>query len=214
MTVRLFQLFDSKENKPVEGFFSSKPAAKTKRRELNEFKDNQEVIRFKVVPVLTITDTRSVKMATTVPTNKRLPKANIDRILQILSDDLAKRARETCSEAEKNNVLARTAYLNNAVTKHGAAKVYTVAPSKQSGYLETIYSKRVLQELKKIDARYVVERIVYDGCRAIYVPAFKASIFEAVLKGMKELELRLLTADSEVALNLAKQFESTIKGIK
>jgi len=50
MTVRLFQLFDSKEKKVVEGFFSSKPAAKTKRRELNEFKDNQEIIRFKVIP--------------------------------------------------------------------------------------------------------------------------------------------------------------------
>lgn len=50
MMVRLFQLYDSKENKIVEGFFSNKPAAKTKRRELNEFIDNKEIIRFKVVP--------------------------------------------------------------------------------------------------------------------------------------------------------------------
>lgn len=51
MTVRLFQLFDSKENKAGEEFFSSKPAAKTRRRELNTFdSDGNEIIRFKVVP--------------------------------------------------------------------------------------------------------------------------------------------------------------------
>lgn len=52
MTVRLFQLFNTKENKPVENtYFSSKPAAKTKRQELNVRDPNgQELFQFIVIP--------------------------------------------------------------------------------------------------------------------------------------------------------------------
>lgn len=49
MTVRLFQVFDSTDNKPVEGFFANKQLAKEKRRELNKFQDGKEIIRYKVI---------------------------------------------------------------------------------------------------------------------------------------------------------------------
>ena len=51
MTVRLFQLYDTKERKFIDTYFSSKPAAKQQRVSLNT-KDNEgkEILRYVVKP--------------------------------------------------------------------------------------------------------------------------------------------------------------------
>lgn len=154
------------------------------------------------------------KTPTITPTSKRLPKANIDRILEILRKELQKKADIAIKEADKNFPKAREAYITNAIAKHGVAKVFTTRLS--HGDVRVVYSSRVQSELNKIEARYALVSLAASVKPFIWmhVPAFKKQIFEDVLNGLKELELRLLTADSEHALSLAKQFETTIKGIK
>lgn len=154
------------------------------------------------------------KTPTVTPTNKRLPKANINRIMAILYKELRDKAREFEDAAHGNYTKAREAYLTNALAKHGATKVYTI--QLKNGNVEAVYSQRVKKELEKIAGRY---KDVYSGSGGPHgycfrIPAYKKAIFDDLTNGLKELELRLLTADSEHALSLAKQFETTIKGIK
>lgn len=152
------------------------------------------------------------KKTTTVviPKTKRLPQGNIRRLVEILMHQLREKAAECYREGNVNKQLASKNYLTAAIKKYGMPAVATVKLT-QTGILVTEPTAKTKKDLKRIQAPY--ERVCTKE-RHFSVPASKVDQFEAALQNIRDLEILLLTADSDEAVVMFDTAEQQIQGIK
>lgn len=150
------------------------------------------------------------KTTVVVPKSKRLPQGNISRLMQILRGKLEMKARESCRAAETNCQQGCNNYLTAAAKKHGLSTMATMKMSK-SGQIYVELTAKTKNDLKRIKAPYE-QKYVNGG--HFYVPANKMKEFDAAIKNLQDLEILLLTADSDEALTMYDTAEQQIEGIK
>lgn len=150
------------------------------------------------------------KTTIVIPKTKRLPQGNINRLMQILHSKLREKARVSCHAASLNCNQACANYLTAAAKKHGLNAMATLKMSK-ANVIHAELTVKVRNDLKRIKAPYEHKYIESFG---FWVPANKFKEFEAAAQNLQDLEILLLTADSDEALVMYTTAEEQIEGIK
>lgn len=147
----------------------------------------------------------------TKQTKQRLPQGNVNQLINLLYDELRRKITLYRKAAQTNETLALEKYMKAAAAKYGIDKLLVLKLHGRD--ITQTYTAKVKKDRARISAFYAEKAVCIQEYN-VYVPAHRAAqVFQAV-EAIRNLQIKLLTADSDQASALFEAVFTHIKGLK